>query len=389
MATDVRRGSDPTPTPPTAAGAVPEVRQLEKGVALCLSGGGYRAMLFHMGSLWRLNQAGLLPGLACVSSVSGGSIVAAALATRWRELGFNPQGVSATFDAAVVQPIRELARHTIDVGSITGGLLNPFSTIADSIAAAYRKHLLGSRTLENLPDQPRFVFNATNVQTGALWRFTKEYMGDYRVGRLLKPTLELAVVVGASSAFPPFLSPVHLKLNPADFRPDVGSDLNRPPFTSNVVLSDGGVYDNLGLEPVFKRYDTVLVGDGGAKMAPEEEPASDWARHSRRVLDLIDNQVRSLRQRVLIGAYQDQSRKGAYWGIRTDITNYELPDALPCPHATTLELAAVPTRLAAVDDALQERLINWGYAVCDAALRRHFPPKTTTPPAFPYPKGVA
>jgi NTE family protein len=345
-------------------------------------------MLFHLGSLWRLNEGGLLPGLACVSSVSGGAIVAALLATRWPELAFNSQGVSAPFGAAVVQPIRALARHTIDVGSITGGLLNPFSTIADSIVAAYRKHLLGSQKLNSLPDQPRFVFNATNVQTGALWRFTKEYMGDYRTGRVMSPTLELAVVVGASSAFPPFLSPVHLKLNPQSVKPDPGSDLSHRPFTSNVVLSDGGVYDNLGLEPVFKRYDTVLVGDGGAKMAPEEEPASDWARHSRRVLDLIDNQVRSLRQRVLIAAYEDSSRQGAYWGIRTDIANYQLSDALPCPHATTLELAAVPTRLAAVEDALQERLINWGYAVCDAALRKHFPPKTSTRPAFPYPRGV-
>ena len=31
----------------------------EKGVALCLSGGGYRAMLFHVGTLWRLNELGL------------------------------------------------------------------------------------------------------------------------------------------------------------------------------------------------------------------------------------------------------------------------------------------------------------------------------------------
>src|SRR5205823_9676766 len=119
-------------------------------------------------------------------------------------------------------------------------------------------------------------------------------------------------------------------------------------------------YDNLGLEPVFKRYQTVLVGDGGGKMAAEEQPSSDWARHSRRVLDLVDNQVRSLRKRILIAAFRDNLRQGAYWGIRTDIRDYQLTDALDCPAATTLELAAVPTRLAAVPDDLQERLINWG-----------------------------
>ena len=36
-----------------------------------------------------------------------------------------------------------------------------------------------------------------------------------------------------------------------------------------------------------------------------------------------------------------------------------------------MELAAISTRLKRMEDKLQERLINWGYAVCDAALRKH------------------
>src|SRR5208282_640505 len=67
---------DPTPTPPTTTAAAP---LLEPGTALCLSGGGYRAMLFHLGSLWRLNEAGLLRKLNRISSVSGGSITAGML----------------------------------------------------------------------------------------------------------------------------------------------------------------------------------------------------------------------------------------------------------------------------------------------------------------------
>src|SRR5690606_24080772 len=128
------------------------------------------------------------------------------------------------------------------------------------------------------------------------------------------------------------------------FTPSSGLDLQRPPFTTKVVLSDGGVYDNLGLETVWKRYETVLVSDGGGKLQPEEEPKSDWARHSYRVLDLIDNQVRSLRKRQLIESFESKRRKGAYWGIRTDIAEYGLPDALPCPVQQTLALAETPTR---------------------------------------------
>jgi NTE family protein len=57
----------------------------EDGVALCLSGGGYRAMLFHVGALWRINELGLLPRLARISSVSAGSIVAGLLGLRGRD----------------------------------------------------------------------------------------------------------------------------------------------------------------------------------------------------------------------------------------------------------------------------------------------------------------
>jgi NTE family protein len=138
---------------------------------------------------------------------------------------------------------------------------------------------------------------------------------------------------------------------------------------------------------VFKDFDTILVSDGGQKIAPEPEPASDWARHTYRVLDLIDNQVRSLRKRLLIEAYQEQLRKGAYWGICTNILDYQLDSAMneACPHERTLQLAAVPTRLEEMPEELQERLINWGYAVCDAALRKHYDPTIAQPTGFPYP----
>lgn len=376
--------TDPTfETPSPAKGLV-------HGLACCLSGGGYRAMLFHVGSLWRLNEAGLLPALKCISSVSGGSITAGVLGVAWNDLNFGADSVAKEFTDRVVAPLRAFADHTIDVEAVLVGGANPFGSIAGSIAAAYRKHLFGHKTLQDLPTTPVFVIDATNVQTAALWRFTREYMGDYRIGRAFHPRIELAVAVGASSAFPPFLSPVHIDVSDQQFEPEAISDLNEPPYTTQVFLSDGGIYDNLGLEPVFKHYDTVLVSDGGQKIAPEPEPSKDWARHSHWVLDLIDNQVRSLRKRLLIAAYIDRTRKGAYWGIRTNIRDYQLDDALnaACPHERTMQLAAVPTRLKAMPADLQERLINWGYAVCDAALRKHWneDKKIAPPSGFPYPE---
>lgn len=357
---------------------------LGAGPALCLSGGGYRAMVFHIGVLWRLNEAGYLPRLERISSVSGGSITAGVLALHWKDLKFDGRGVSATFPEQVVAPLRNLAGQTIDAKAIVGGIFLP-GTVGEKVAAAYDRHLFHGATLEALPENPRFVINATNVQSGALWRFARPYMADYRVGRVDRPTLKLATAVAASSAFPPVLSPVELDLDPGLVQPQPGCDLCREPYTTHVVLTDGGVYDNMGLETVWKRYQTVLVSDAGGKMQAEEEPAEDWAQHSLRILDLVDNQVRSLRKRQVIDAFKGGVRQGAYWGIRTNIADYQLPSALPCPVERTLELANTPTRLKRLEAELQERLINWGYAVCDAALRRHVDPNMPKPAGFPYP----
>ena len=360
-------------------------KTLEPGIGLCLSGGGYRAMLFHLGSLWRLYETGILRNVSRISSVSGGSITAAVLALKWPSLSFTPGTVASEFIPQVVQPIRGLASETIDADSIIFGTILP-GRVSDRIISAYERYLFGKATLQDLPDNPRFVINATNVQSGALWRFMKPYMRDYRVGEFKNPTIPLAQAVAASSAFPPVLSPVELDLNPAGFTPGTGLDLQREPFTSKVMLTDGGVYDNLGLETIWKNYDTVLVSDGGGKLKAEEEPKSDWARHAYRVLEIIDNQVRSLRVRQLIESYQAQARKGAYWGIRTDIQSYQLSGVLPCPLDRTTELAQTPTRLKRTSDTLQERLINWGYAICDTALRKHVDPSIAAPTGFPYPQ---
>src|SRR5918995_3603552 len=96
------------PSHGAAASPVTEdgAEKLEPGIALCLSGGGYRAMLFHVGSLWRLNQLGFLPRLDRVSSVSGGSITAATLGRHWDRLQFDGDGVAQGVTAPGVAPPR-------------------------------------------------------------------------------------------------------------------------------------------------------------------------------------------------------------------------------------------------------------------------------------------
>ena len=347
-------------------------RDPEPGVALCLSGGGYRAMLFHVGAVWRLHQAGILDGLNRVSSVSGGSITAGWLGVCWSKLYPKDPAQARGFEETFVNPLRDLASKSVDWKAILKGATLPGSA-ADFVARAYDRLLFRGARLGDLPDDdagPRFVINATNVQSGALWRFSRPYMRDWRVGEVKSPDLKLAVAVAASSAFPPFLSPLVLSLDPDDFTPDSGHGLQKPPYTSEVVLTDGGVYDNLGLETAFKRYRTVLVSDAGGVLAPSPEPGSDWVSHTARTISLIDSQVRALRKRQLIDALTE--RPGTYWSIRSQLADYPIDDTLDVSPERAQELAEVPTRLTAMDPTLQERLINWGYAVSDTALRAHY-----------------
>jgi NTE family protein len=361
-------------------------KQPEDGIALCLSGGGYRAMLFHLGGLWRLNELGYLKKLSRISSVSGGSITSAVLGMNWSKLRFDENMVAENFEFLVANPILQLARKTIDRKAIISGIFKSGS-ISDKVEKAYKKYLFGDITLQDLPDDPpRFVINATNVQSGALWRFMKPYMRDWKVGEVIEPRVSLAFAVAASSAFPPFLSPAKLELKNSDFSPNSGHSLQKEPYTTSVFLSDGGVYDNLGLETAWKRYKTILVSDGGGQMAPDPTPKKDWAGHMYRILKVIDNQVRSLRKRQVIESFESRIRKGAYWGIRTNISNYDLLDAMDCPIDRTTELANVKTRLKKLDSVTMERIINWGYAVCDAAIRKHVDSLLPNPSGFPYPE---
>lgn len=364
---------------------------LEEGIGLCLSGGGFRATLFHLGVLLRLNELGLLRDrIACISSVSGGSITAGYLGLKWKELVWDENGMDPDFYGKVVDPVRQFCYQNVDVKAVVEGGLLPIRDASDVVVAAYRDHLFEGRTLQDLPDRPRFVINATNVQSGALWRFTKRFMGDWRVGTIPQPTVPMAEAVAASSAFPPFLSPLEMKLDPASFTPGTGHDLQRPPFTEKVVLSDGGVYDNLGLEQVLKHHKTLLVSDAGQKIGDEEHPHGDWGQHTVRILGVVDNQVRSLRKRMLVGSFVAKERIGAYWSIRGDIADYPAPKALACSLARTQALAAIATRLKRIETDDQERLINWGYALADAAIRTWIPDlRSASPPTrFIHPIGV-
>ena len=340
------------------------------GVGLSLSGGGYRAMLFHAGALWRLNEAGWPPRLDRVSCVSGGSIAGAVLALHWHLLDFDPRGRASNFVREVVDPLYQLPARGLDARVVAASIFTA-SSAAHRLAGAYRRRLFGKATLGELPTHPRFVFNTTNLLSGTRWPFpTGEVAGGSGRG-VSDRSILVADAVAASSAFPPFLSPLRPRME------------NRP------VLTDGGVYDNLGLDETWKHCRCVLISDGGKHLEPKGHVRTAWVSQALRTGHVVDNQVRSLRKRQAITSYEQGLREGAYWGIRSQMHRFPTPSKLECPARDTLDLAATSTRLSKIPERKRQRLINWGYAIVDAAMRSHVDTSLPDPEGWPYEGGVA
>lgn len=343
-----------------------------KTIGIALSGGGFRATLFGLGSLWRLNDAGLLGNLDRVTSVSGGSIIAGVLAHRWNQLKFN-NGRAANFYEAVVKPVNDFCSRSIDQSVILWGGVNPFKTAGDYLADSYDDALFKGATIKNgLPDaakgQPKFIIYATNLQTGRSFRFRQDMIADWMLGTSATTDVSLAFAVAASSAFPPVFSPLKLTTDPDHW--EGGEALpNIRALRQHIALADGGVYDNMGLESLVDNVDIVLVSDAGAPFEIVESAPEDYLLQLGRVRDILIDQTRALRKRWLIEDFEAKRKFGAFWGIGTRLSNFRGESGMTNDTTTTMALESIPTRLNAFDAQTQGRIINWGYALCDISLR--------------------
>lgn len=351
-----------------AGGDFLQARKVEDKIGLCLSGGGYRATIYHLGALIRLNELGYLAKVDEVASVSGGSITTGLLALKWNLLDFDASGCATNLQEEVVAPLLRFVAVGIDIRAIFFSFL-PGCTAADSIARAYDRLLYHGASLQDLSDSPRFTFMATNLQTGSGWRFSKAYAADYRVGIIETPNLPLSRVVAASSAFPPLLSPVAIDLTGQCVKATEGADLHRPPFTERAVLTDGGVYDNLGLERVWKRCRTVLVSDAGKNIPELGKPRGRWVGQTYRTLNIIQQQVQNSRQRILFGMANLGQRNVVYWDIGTAPGQYGIGHPLALSREEARQAAELRTRLNPLNCVEQRLLIRAGYAGADAALK--------------------
>lgn len=348
---------------------------------MCLSGGGYRASLFHLGALRRLNELGLLSQVDAISSVSGGSTLAAHLADRIRPWPDSGTVIPGWHDR-VETTFRDIASRNVRTWPILNRLL-PWNWLRDStgvetLASQYERYVTRLR-LSDLPDRPRFLINATDVAFGVNWIFDsltrdtlKGRAGDYQAGYLRPlPDWPLARAVAASSCFPPVFNPLPLRLRPDQLVAGSYQGANRDQIVAGIRLSDGGVYDNLGLEPVWKTHKAVLVSDGGAVFEPDADRGVFW--RLQRYVTIVDSQARALRKRWLISSFIRGDLLGTYWGMRSVAAHYG-PHA-GYPEALVHEIISkVRTDLDAFSDAEIAVLMNHGYILADTAVQRHLIP---------------
>ncbi|MHC8508692.1 MAG: patatin-like phospholipase family protein [Rhodospirillales bacterium] len=255
-------------------------------IGLCLSGGGMRAVAFHLGCLRAMHDLGILEKTSVLSTVSGGSIIGAlwmakdqtwdefekevrqflrgslikrsfkALFTTWE----GPKSL-ACFVLIATLSVALLVVRTI--ASLMGkkppmAPLLRFSSRTTIVAKVMCDWLYKHRRMNQMdPNKPMCIINATDLRTGTLFYFTTAGSGSGRYGRTLYDDFQVGEAVMASAAYP-FQAPAIDKMLSFERKEGKGDKARLVRYQSRVVLSDGGVYDNLGLVPILPDRDPNL-----------------------------------------------------------------------------------------------------------------------------------
>ena len=292
-------------------------------IGLALSGGGFRATVYHLGVLARLAEQDLLEKVTFLSTVSGGSLCAGLVYSK-SNWGWPS---SVVYKETVLPKSRETLTTTdLQRGLILRVLTEPwkiFEPRASALSKLLQQQWGITAKLGELTEKPRWLINATCYETGKNWRFERIRMGDYRFGYSHDTQVPLSDAMTASSGFPGLVGALPFKTGsfswfnyndqagvitePSDPKEDLQRE-TRPvtPAYSQVHLWDGGVYDNFGLEGVFdvdrgwrKDIDLLIVSDAAGRPKPEEYQTGVNAL-LRMITDIMMDQIHALRTRALM-----------------------------------------------------------------------------------------
>ncbi|MGN6612366.1 MAG: patatin-like phospholipase family protein, partial [Angustibacter sp.] len=230
---------------------------------------------------------------------------------------------------------------------------------------------------------PRVVVSATDLVFGVdwveqtAWGDAPARVGSYRAGYTEpSPAWRLGNACATSCAEPPFFAPRRVareltqRLSGGHREIETAEQHRR--LLRRLQLVDGGVYDNLGLEPVWKSHHDVLVSDGGGvfRATTQRTVVGRLARS----LEILGRSGSNTRLRWLHAAYARDVLAGCTWGIDDVVDDLDgLPDAAGYPFEVVELIARVRTDLDAFSPGEQRVLERHGYLVADHAVRKHAP----------------
>lgn len=267
----------------------------DKKIGLCLSGGGFRSAAFHLGTFKKLNELNILGKIDVISTISGGSIAGAFYLLNAQDFNKFETDFKVGLKKSVIKKIIFSFRMIIsflfllaiptsiiyffhDKGWAVGATLLLllliivfqfcFLPLTKLKTRAYDKIFFKNKKMKNFPDLPKIAINATNLETGTLFTFSKskvsdssyEYPKDGTSGIKFKPSeFPISLAVAASTAVPFAFNPV--KIDKTYFESIDDYERIAP------KLSDGGIYDNQGIHKISQRNssyfcDIIICSDG-------------------------------------------------------------------------------------------------------------------------------
>ena len=296
--------------------------QLSKArIGLALSGGGMRAAIFHLGALKYLAQTGLYDRVTSISSVSGASlcigVILAANGNAWPGAQrFYTTTLPAVREIILGHDIQRLALRRLAFSSrlwLHSRVLLIAKALEDSWGI--------TGTIQDLPGHPYWEINCTTFETGGRFRIRRDYMGDQAIGFTQQPRLPVSHMMAASAGFPVLIGPYTLDTGDKRWTKDKWGKDEEAGVAPRYTLWDGGVYDNLGLEALYKtgrgldnEIDFLIVSNASAPITHRERGRDLSLRNTLRLLDIALRQADALRSREVLASIVSKG-KGMYLKI--------------------------------------------------------------------------
>lgn len=327
-------------------------------------------MVFHLGVLKMLAERGLLERIERISTVSGGSLLIG-LVLQENDLRWPS---STDFLTKIFPNLRnKLCQRSLQWGAMRQLLcLSNWRYIfsrANLLALALKKEWGVEKTLADLPVRPEWSINGTTAENGKRFRFKRNDIGDYELGYASADSFPLYDALAVSAAFPGGFGPLTLKSRSYKWykkkwdAPMGTETLEKIPYKT-LHLYDGGVYDNLGLEPFFdcgrcksKLNDNyILVSDAGAPLGTGFSFFALNPFRLKRVADIMADQAHALRVRSFHHYLEQNPGHGFLLFIGTSFV-------LPSERDSSNYAKNFPTTLRRINKAQFDRLALHGHGV--------------------------